>query len=538
MTSPVDYIARGWRIFPCHSIERGRCTCKKDDCHDPGKHPRTQHGLKDASSDPIMISAWMDQWPNVNWALLTGPETGFTVIDIDPRHSGYQSFEQLQQQRGRMPDTLRSATGGGGRHLFYQHPLGFVIPGVRGWMPGIDIKSNGGYVILPESQHKSGLSYRWINLDLMPATELPADIAKMILDRSSVSGNGGGASGDLGDTETILQGVPEGERDDTLFRWACRLRRQMGDGSRRIVELAVLDAAARCSPPFPADQALRKVEQAWAQDHSDSFVDWQIGTETEEEEAGTELGQPRAIHPLTDLGNAYRFYDAFGKDMLYVRGWGWLVWTEIGWQLDAQGTASALSHQLSNLIMNEARTLEKQGSDIKAVTQHLKWAFRSQSAATMSNSLLVAQDIPMLRRSVDQFDANDDEICCRDQMVNLRTGESRPVTKDDLVLKNTNVEYDPDFQLTEWNRFLWDTCGGDLELIMYLQRVAGYIITGRNTEEKLFLVSGPPASGKSTFLDALGYMLGGYETTTSPDTFMWSRIAHPSWSWLGWWACV
>jgi hypothetical protein len=98
-------------------------------------------------------------------------------------------------------------------------------------------------------------------------------MASLIINRPSAAGNGG-VSGDLASTATIHQGVPEGERDDTLFRWACRLRRQVGDDGRRIVELAVLDAAARCSPPFPPEQALRKVEQASQQDHSDSFVDW------------------------------------------------------------------------------------------------------------------------------------------------------------------------------------------------------------------------------------------------------------------------
>jgi Bifunctional DNA primase/polymerase, N-terminal len=128
MTSPVDYVARGWPIFPCYTIERGRCTCKLGlDCTDSGKHPMTQHGFQDATTDPIMISAWMKHWPNANWALRTGPESGLTLIDIDPRHGGFQSIEQLQQTRGRMPDTLRSATGGGGRHLFYLHPPGFTI---------------------------------------------------------------------------------------------------------------------------------------------------------------------------------------------------------------------------------------------------------------------------------------------------------------------------------------------------------------------------------------------------------------------------
>ena len=337
----------------------------------------------------------------------------------------------------------------------------------------------------------------------------------MIMSRPSASN---GSSSDLASTADILNGVPEGERDDTLFRWACRLRRQLGDGARRIVELAVLDAAANCSPPFSPDQALRKVDQAWRQDHTDTLADWQMGTEPA---APPEL--PPIIRPLTDLGNAYRFYDRFGADVIFVGGWGWVVWTTIGWERDARGIASSLSHQLSNLILEEAREVERQGADVQKITMHTNWARRSQSAATMGNALHVAKDLPMIRHVVDEFDANDFEICTRNGIVDLRTGNVRPTTKDDLVTKNTWVTYDPDFQLSEWDQFLWETCGGDLELIRYLQVAAGYTLTGKNSEEKLFMVSGPAATGKSTFLDALGAAFGSYAGTTSPSTFMWSR---------------
>ena len=77
MTSPIDYVARGWPVFPCHSIERGRCTCKLGtECDNPGKHPLTQHGFKDASTDPNMINLWLGRWPNANWALPTGSRPG------------------------------------------------------------------------------------------------------------------------------------------------------------------------------------------------------------------------------------------------------------------------------------------------------------------------------------------------------------------------------------------------------------------------------------------------------------------------------
>jgi hypothetical protein len=133
------------------------------------------------------------------------------MIDIDPRHGGFQSIEQLQKGRGRMPDTLRSWTGGGGRHLSYEHPPGFSIPSVRGWLPGVDIKSDGGYVILPEGKHKSGVPYRWINWEDQ-SSPLPLNIAQMIMSRPSASSNG--MTGDLASTADILKGVPEGQRDD------------------------------------------------------------------------------------------------------------------------------------------------------------------------------------------------------------------------------------------------------------------------------------------------------------------------------------
>lgn len=511
--SPLDYAARGWQVFPCYTIsQRGICTCKDGEkCPSPGKHPIPLNGFKAASTDLSMIRGWMARVPDANWAVRTGPASGLTVLDLDFDHGGIQSFTEFQKTRGAMPETLRSWTGGGGRHLLYQHPQGVVIPSSKGWLPGVDIRSDGGYVVLPYSRHLSGGQYQWLNWWYQP-TPLPQDIATMLLNRASAASNGM-TGGDLADTDTVLQGVPEGERDDTLFRVACRLRRQLGDDAKAAVQILIGRAAANCLPPFPHDQAMRKVEQAWAQDHTELVVDWQ-------------MGKPRDHHPLTDLGNAYRLYDAYGKDMLYVSGWGWMVGTDTGWHVDTHSIVSERSYQLSNMILTEARELEQQGTDLKAVTKHMVWAHRSQSRATMDNAVVVARGLPKLRKIVDEFDCNDYEICCQDRIVDLRTGSDRPITRDDLVTKNTHVEYDPNFLLPEWNWFLWETFNGDVDLISYLQRAAGYTITGSNKEEKLFLNSGPPASGKSTFLDSLHSAFGSYATSTSPDTFMWSRTSN------------
>jgi putative DNA primase/helicase len=63
------------------------------------------------------------------------------------------------------------------------------------------------------------------------------------------------------DTAAALAGVPEGERDDTVFRLACKLRN--ADVPQDVAEGFVLQAADNCDPPFPEDEALAKVANAY-----------------------------------------------------------------------------------------------------------------------------------------------------------------------------------------------------------------------------------------------------------------------------------
>ena len=63
------------------------------------------------------------------------------------------------------------------------------------------------------------------------------------------------------DTTATLQGVPEGQRDITLFRLACKLRR--AGVPQDMAARLVLEAAQNCTPPFPAREAVVKVVRAY-----------------------------------------------------------------------------------------------------------------------------------------------------------------------------------------------------------------------------------------------------------------------------------
>jgi len=149
----------GWKVFPCHSITEGRCTCGDPACTSPGKHPRTVHGCKDASSDRAVIVEWWRRSPNSNIAVATGEPSGVDVLDVDPRHGGTNT---PRAGAGTRRIACHADEHHRGRRLaqVLQHTPGLAnSAGKLG--PGLDWRTTGGFVILPPSQHISGRRYVW-----------------------------------------------------------------------------------------------------------------------------------------------------------------------------------------------------------------------------------------------------------------------------------------------------------------------------------------------------------------------------------------
>ena len=152
----LSYAAKNWRVLPLHTPLNGGCSCRQPACSHPGKHPRTRHGLSDASTDPATIKQWWQQWPDANIGIVTGPESGLVVLDVDPRHDGDKSLRDLERQHGPLPLTPEVLTGGGGRHFYFTYPEGATIGNSSGKLAaGLDVKGKGGYVVAPPSLHPS-----------------------------------------------------------------------------------------------------------------------------------------------------------------------------------------------------------------------------------------------------------------------------------------------------------------------------------------------------------------------------------------------
>ena len=187
----LHYARCGHPVIPLHNlIEKNgilQCSCRDAlDCSFAGKHPRTRYGSKDATTDEIEIYDWWTKHPQSNIGLLTGKATGFFVLDIDIRtekypvcHGEYTLESMNDYYRVAMKNydplsaTLTAFSGSGSRHLYFKYPLELTIKNSASEIgTGLDIKSDGGYIVAPPSNHKSGKKYKWFGVNI-PICEAP-----------------------------------------------------------------------------------------------------------------------------------------------------------------------------------------------------------------------------------------------------------------------------------------------------------------------------------------------------------------------------
>jgi hypothetical protein len=235
----VGYAEAGLPVFPIRWPINGQCSCNRPQCSSPAKHPLTEHGFEDATTDPEQIKLWWRQWPQAGIGLPTGTATGFLVVDVDPRNGGTASFDEVVTDFGPFPETAVQRSGGGGQHLFFRY-AGGAVP--KNLATGIDLKGDGGYVVVAPSWHLSGNQYRWESTDgiqrLSKAAYAPQWLTDFIAAKKSPK------------PARNPESVGSGERNTVLCSFAGKLRRS--GLSSQLLELALVEENAnRCRPPLP-----------------------------------------------------------------------------------------------------------------------------------------------------------------------------------------------------------------------------------------------------------------------------------------------
>ena len=111
------------------------------------------------------VRQWWTESPNANIALITGEVSGITVIDVD----GTEGVESAKRIQGQLPPTRIIKTPKG-YHLYFNYHPGFHTGAA--FLPGIDIRSTGGYVVAPPSV-VGGITYHVLRDQPMATIPFP-----------------------------------------------------------------------------------------------------------------------------------------------------------------------------------------------------------------------------------------------------------------------------------------------------------------------------------------------------------------------------
>ena len=186
------------------------------------------------------MRGWWAQWPDANVGLACG-SSGVCVLDVDGE-VGSTTLLGLESTHAVLPDTPTAITGGGGHHKFFRATahLGNAV----GALPGLDVRTTGGLVVLPPSTHASGREYAWEADRSLDEVEL-APMPDWLVTELRGSARQTKPHPSLNDTREI----PEGKRNDTLTSLAGSMRRggcRRSRSQRRYSQRTPNGASRRC----------------------------------------------------------------------------------------------------------------------------------------------------------------------------------------------------------------------------------------------------------------------------------------------------
>lgn len=286
LKAALSYAARGVSVFPCSPVNKRPLTPAESA---PGAK---DGGLYLATTDEAQIREWWQRFPKALIGARTGPSSGTFVVDLDPReHDVGAMHEALAEWCGGFDGALDMETGevgippivrtqSGGYHLWYAYPalpegeklgnranlFSKVEEVPEEIVRHVDVRGEGGYVILPPSKMENGNTYEWARKGT-GFPQAPARLLDLILRREPFHAAPSTSVAAMPSTEDAVEearrkyalsaleretrdvaGCAEGGRNDKLNRAAFALGTLVGAGvlSESMAQSGLEDAAVRC----------------------------------------------------------------------------------------------------------------------------------------------------------------------------------------------------------------------------------------------------------------------------------------------------
>lgn len=379
----------------------------------------------------------------------------------------------------------------------------------------VEVRSTGQQTVVPPSTHPSGEPLRWEHEGdpaIVDHIQLRSGVARVAA--AALLARNWPSRGRRHEAALALHGVllragwpePETER----FVHAVALAAQDEEWASR-------GANARTTAERLAQKGRTTGRPRLAEIVGEDVVN-RISAWLELTQTGSDVENP--VSALTDLGNAKRFVLAHGNEVRFCHTWRkWLVWDGQRWVGDDTGEIRRRAKQTAINILIEARN-ESEDEQRKQV---LAWQKQSEFEHRIRALISLAESEEGVPVRVKDLDCDSMLLNCQNGTLDLGTGEFREHHREDLITKLSPVIYDSNAECPHWLQFLNRIMGGNDELIFFLQRVAGYSLTGDTREHALFLLFGTGANGKTTLLETLRHVWGDYAMSAEFSSFVATR---------------
>lgn len=530
-------------IFPStHSKgdpRRGAC---KGECGSPG------HGAWDGTTNLPRIQAWAAMHPGCNWAFHPGA-AGILVVDLDVRTyvdkngATVRKIGDLVWQdhclREGFERTFTVRTPSGGWHLWYRLPDGLTITTRALLGQDIDVRSTGGYALLPGSFVNDGeVSGYYRVVDDSPIAPLPTWIDQLYRDdaaarkSSQASAPPSGPIAPLEEVRARLEAIrdeiaelPEGDGANGASRLAFLAGQYCGAGQADPeATTALLQSGIEgWSWREPRDQ--HSVERQIAKGVQDGMREPRAWTKSERvawdgisdplDPDGLYGNAPRVStppppsaaaagqilpSPKTPLPVARVLADELGGRALWWRG-DWYAWVGTHWVRREDAA-------VRKWIYERTEGASYVEASPKGAIQRLSW----NPNLNKVNEVMSALGTAVLQRAYETEPER--AIACTNGVVDLATGGLVAHDPTRFNLACLPYAYDPRARCPQWLRFLTEVIGEQERVT--LQQWFGYVLAGDTDQHKMLSMIGDKRSGKGTVGRILSHLLGP-EQVASPQ---------------------
>lgn len=240
---------------------------------------------------------------------------------------------------------------------------------------------------------------------------------------------------------------------------------------------------------------------------------------------------------MNDSGNADRLVARAGGLLLHVREWGWVAYDGVRWSTDdgerlaalkAMEVARGMRDEIEALAEVDDRALPEWCSpDMRAerVIALRKHKVTSGNSTKTTAMLAQAAHLDVVNRRMDAFDHDPLTINAANRTLRFvrRDGawrmEDAPHDPADLLTRALSCPWNPDARNELWARQM-DIVLPDPQVRWFFQKLMGYCLTGKTDEQIFILLQGKGGDGKSTVMNVIRTIMGGYAVSGNVKAFL------------------